>query len=202
MFKPNNPLTNPPRMTRASQITQGTFVRVYFNLHRKCFSVQAKNASGAWVVIAHVTGIHLSDVEPRVSQTGRERVKRERRKNVHALVTGYVVKAEFAPSFAESDDLTYNPYTLVGFARKSDNALWKGSQFVQMSVAPGQRGMRGIGSTFGLEGSALDPNPGSPVAPVVEDDTVKAFMPTCFESVVTVEPTAHAGAGMGVEGIL
>jgi hypothetical protein len=250
MLKPNNP-NQPQRMTRASQITQGTFVRVYFNLHRKCFSVQARNASGGWVVIAHVNDITLTGVTPHVSQSGRARVKRENRKNVHALVTGNVVKAEFAPDFdTQGDKVTYNPYKLTGFARIADVALLQFGEFVRLSVGKGG-GIKVIGGTFGVPGSAVDLSDATLVVTSADfnndepSETVyhfktstglvyskatnalnltegraawafcderereqaqasenHAFVPSCFDSVVTIEPTPHAGEGCGVEGIL
>lgn len=65
--------------------------RVYFNLHRKLWSVQIKNAQGRWYVAFHAQTVQLEGVRWIVSEAGRQRVVRERRKNVHAFCTGTVV---------------------------------------------------------------------------------------------------------------
>lgn len=81
-------------------------VRVYRNLHKKCLSVQAK-VNGRWKVIDHVHVIALVDVSFKVSQAGRDRVLREKRKNVHAFVVGTV--ATF-PIALQGRKVSYNPY--------------------------------------------------------------------------------------------
>lgn len=63
-------------------------VEVYRNLHNGKLSVRDRKTKR---VIAHVDYITLAGVGFRVSQAGRERVLRERRKNVHAFVSGKVV---------------------------------------------------------------------------------------------------------------
>jgi hypothetical protein len=81
-------------------------VRVYRNLHKKCLSVQAM-VNGRWKVIDHVDQIALVDVSFKVSQAGRERVLREKRKNVHAFVCGTI--ATF-PIALQGRKVSYNPY--------------------------------------------------------------------------------------------
>lgn len=82
--------------------------RVYYNLHKHLLSVQQKVA-GRWKVVKHVDEIALRNVKFKVSAAGRERVLRERRKNVHAFVEGEQIP--FMPkSFTYQDEITYNPY--------------------------------------------------------------------------------------------
>jgi hypothetical protein len=45
-------------------------VYVYFNLHRKLWSVRALDGPHKGRVIAHKRGVVLQDVSPRVSQSG------------------------------------------------------------------------------------------------------------------------------------
>ncbi len=96
----------------SNDIVEGTRVRVYRNLRRskvqKIYSVIGPNGK----VIAHVSKIFLTDVKFVVRPAGREKVRRERRKNVHAFVVG-----TYSSSLKETgtwDDLsekvTYNPY--------------------------------------------------------------------------------------------
>lgn len=90
-------------------------VFVYFNLHKKLFSVRALEGNMKGRVIAHVNEVHLSDAVFKVSEAGRQRVIREQRKNVHAGVVGKLV-----PSFCGTGtQVTYNPYLYSTFVIKS-----------------------------------------------------------------------------------
>lgn len=86
--------------------------RVYFNLHKRLFSVQEK-VNGQWKVVRHTDDITLYNVTFKVSEAGRQRVLREKRKNVHAFVEGTV-----SPSPLECNDpvtIRYNPYRVGSF---------------------------------------------------------------------------------------
>lgn len=83
-------------------------VFVYRNLHKNCYSVKDWKTK---LVIAHVKEILLLDAEFKVSEAGRQRVLREKRKNVHAGVLGYWQKDttySLEPEFSLS--AYYNPY--------------------------------------------------------------------------------------------
>lgn len=84
-------------------------VECYWNLHRKCISVRHKGR-----VIAHPPRIVLDDVKFVVSQAGRARVLKEKRKNVHAFVRGTI--SPFADLF-EGEAVTYNPYKYNSFVK-------------------------------------------------------------------------------------
>ena len=58
-------------------------VDVYWNLHKKLYSVRHKGK-----VIAHVPFVTMKDVQWVVQPAGRRRVLRERKKNVHAFARG------------------------------------------------------------------------------------------------------------------
>jgi hypothetical protein len=62
-------------------------VRVYFNLHKKKFSVQSKKGN-AWKVGSYANLVHLKSPRFVVSQAGRNRAVREQQRNVHAYVQG------------------------------------------------------------------------------------------------------------------
>lgn len=83
-----------------------TSVRVYRNLHRHCFSVQRRMPT-AWRVSEHVNEITLADATFCVSQAGRARVLRERKKNVHAYISGVPCDA---PLPENASRVTYDPY--------------------------------------------------------------------------------------------
>ncbi len=76
-------------------------VSIYRNLHKKCYSIKQNNR-----VVAYADEIYLSEVELKVSQSGRLRVLKEKRKNVHATLHGYITNN----SKILTQKLYYNPY--------------------------------------------------------------------------------------------
>jgi len=58
-------------------------VFVYRNIHKNCLSVRNVKTG---LVMAHVDSITLKNVKFKVSAKGRERVLKEKAKNVHAGV--------------------------------------------------------------------------------------------------------------------
>lgn len=83
-------------------------VKVYFNLRKKCFSIQHKGK-----VIAHADTVKLKNVTYKVSEAGRQRVLKERHKNVHAFLVGEWVHS-LSEDFA-GIPVTYNPYKYSSF---------------------------------------------------------------------------------------
>ena len=86
-------------------------VEVYRNLHKNCWSVRDSNTSR---VIDHVNYIHLDDATLVVRPAGREKVLREKRKNVHAFIKG---TASFLSECDNtySKQVIYNPYKYNSF---------------------------------------------------------------------------------------
>lgn len=79
-------------------------VAIYKNLHNGKFSVKQ-----CGLVVAHVDSILLTNVSLRVSEAGRQRVLRDKQKNVHAYVVGMVKEINgTAPLLGAR--LSYNPY--------------------------------------------------------------------------------------------
>lgn len=60
-------------------------VRVYRNLHNKCYSIQQNG-----IVVAHADEINLKICKFIINKAGQARVRREKTKNVHAFIEGYV----------------------------------------------------------------------------------------------------------------
>ena len=88
-------------------------VQIYRNLHRTTAEGHAvysvRNDKG--IVEDHVTEINLINPVFRVSEKGRERVRREGRKNVHAYIQGKRMKGNGRAPVAHSmSRITYNPY--------------------------------------------------------------------------------------------
>lgn len=102
-------------------------VFVYFNLHKKCFSIKALEGDMKGRVIAHRDSVVLFNATFKVSQAGRERVLREKRKNVHAGVCGTWYDSHnddvTLSSVRERGELvTYNPYKYTSFVYKEDES--------------------------------------------------------------------------------
>jgi L-fucose mutarotase/ribose pyranase (RbsD/FucU family) len=94
----------------------GQKVFVYKNLHKKCYSVKLLKTGR---VIAHVDEITLWDASFKVSEAGRQRVIKEKRKNVHAGVVGIVANVNI---LCQLKGVTYNPYKFDSFIMR-DNEL-------------------------------------------------------------------------------
>lgn len=88
-------------------------VFVYRNLHKKLWSVRAMEGPNKGRVILHATTISLANCTFKVSEAGRQRVIREKRKNVHAGVQGTLI--ESAPPSDCSRKITYDPYRYATF---------------------------------------------------------------------------------------
>lgn len=88
-------------------------VRVYRNLNRNCWSVLAAEGPRRGRLIKHVTELALRDCRFVVSEAGRLRVLREKRKNVHAYVEGEWMQRDLKRRMADWTVLgtvSYNPY--------------------------------------------------------------------------------------------
>ena len=96
----------------------GKRVYVYYNLHTHTWSVRLGSK-----VVLHTDYIKLKDVEFRVRAGGREKVRAEQSKNVHAFVIGnivdYSLPGEEIPSPTLPVEVTYNPYRYNNFVVKS-----------------------------------------------------------------------------------
>ena len=114
---------------------------VYANLHKACWSIKALNGPNAGRVVAHADKVVLQDATFKVSEAGRQRVLKERRKNVHAGVVGVLVahrgatwryadpsahsrilsgKHWFSTNFVDAGiSVTYDPYTGPTFVNRA-----------------------------------------------------------------------------------
>ena len=97
---------------------------VYYNLHKHCLSVRHKG-----LVVNHTDKIALENVKFVVSQAGRERVLKEQRKNVHAVVRGEIRKMSFADCHAPGHVVKYNPYKYNSFVTEDETPV-KGARKV------------------------------------------------------------------------
>lgn len=106
-------------------------VDVYFNLRKKVFSIRHKGK-----VIKHLDKVCLKDCEFVVSEKGRQRVLREKRKNVHAVVRGTLIKR--VPDVLKKE-ITYNPYVMKTFCLKSSGKSIYHAKHVKL-VSNGEKG--------------------------------------------------------------
>ena len=95
------------------KIDKARKVYVYKNLHRNCYSIKQDG-----LVKMHTDSVCLWNASFQVGKKGRERVVKEKRKNVHAGVSGYVV--DMIPACRTHSDLSYNPKWHKGFVHRLD----------------------------------------------------------------------------------
>ena len=89
-------------------------VSVYYNLHKKCLSVRSMFGDSYGRVIQHRKAVILKDVKFVVSESGRQRVLREKRKNVHAFIRGELWDDTVGLGIKQVL-VTYNPYKFDSF---------------------------------------------------------------------------------------
>ena len=82
-------------------------VRIYFNFHKQMLSVQTK-IEGRWKVVSHTKEAYLKNAKFKVSEAGRQRVIKNKRKNVHAFICGTLIDS--APAGLPYEMISYNPY--------------------------------------------------------------------------------------------
>ena len=87
-------------------------VRVYYNLHKRCFSIQDYKTG---LVTKHTNQLNLSNALFVVRKSGNERVRSEGKKNVHAFVNGIVNDKQDYTKVGVSYKVRYNPYEMDYF---------------------------------------------------------------------------------------
>ena len=99
-----------------------TRVFVYYNLHKKCFSIKALTGVKKGLVVAHSDYVLLSDATPSVSIAGIQRVRRTNQKNVHAGFRGILESLDEQYSL-KGVSITYNPYLYDSFVYKNNTDI-------------------------------------------------------------------------------
>ena len=111
-------------------IDQSKRVQVYFNLHKRVWSVRQSG-----LVVEHTNSIVLRDVRFLVGKAGRENVRKQKKKNVHAYASGYVCQLEDLPIIPERiNAVTYNPYKHETFVYVDNGKPCLTANFVEMQV--------------------------------------------------------------------
>ena len=96
---------------RKIELNTKTFV--YRNLHTGNYSVKQNG-----LVVAHVDSIILNNCSFKVSEKLRQKVIKDKQKNVHAYIVGYVEKINLIPYIESKTLITYNPYKFKTFVYK------------------------------------------------------------------------------------
>ena len=117
-----------------------TKVRVYWNLHLHMWSVQEYIPKKGWRVWYHADEVMLENVEWKVSRAGRDRVRREKRKNVHAYAVGDLAEVKKVFEIVPRGwwPICYNPYHNDGFV--SDGCPIVASDFAHFRMDGKVRG--------------------------------------------------------------
>jgi hypothetical protein len=112
-------------------------VRVYRNLTKGCWSIQRKTPKG-WRVWLHWDYVVLDNVTFKISKSGQNRVREEKKKYVHAYAEGTLM-ANTLGCNEKMIRVNYNPYVNDKFTTRNGeiddaNRVWlthKGEVFCE-----------------------------------------------------------------------
>lgn len=106
-------------------------IEVYRNLRKNCWSVRQDG-----IVRYHTDYVFMRDAQFKVSQKGRDRVLREKRKNVHAVIKGFLHKPTAMPEAIDGEfkHITYNPYKYHSFVTTDTEHSVKTAEWVDMMI--------------------------------------------------------------------
>ena len=113
-------------------IDYGAPVRVFKNLKHGCYSIMQNGA-----VRASARQVRLHDVEFRIRESGRQRMLREQRRNVHAFVVGMLVDFVHPDEDRELGELSgrvagYFPYEFPTFVDRATHTPVRFAAMVQL----------------------------------------------------------------------
>ena len=104
-------------------------VRVHRNLKTGTWSIAIWTPKG-WRVRGHATSVELLDADCHVSEAGRARVLREKRKNVHAYIEGIVDLRNMQSTegaafpYGNAERISYNPYKAGTFTTSDGEPVY------------------------------------------------------------------------------
>jgi hypothetical protein len=118
----------------------GTRVKAYRNLHIEDRVVYSVVSMTTGLVLAYTEALNLDVVRFVTQRSGRDKVRQERRKNVHAWATGWV---SAPPNIGvDSFKVTYNPYLDESFVSIGEHTGRRLPIYRASSVYLGQCGVR------------------------------------------------------------
>lgn len=107
---------------KGREVESGQLVDVYFNLHRKMWSIRD---AATKLVLGHTDDLLvLGNVQFIVNEAGRQRVIREQKKNVHAFARGnfcYLMPVGMMILDQQFTKISYNPYKAGTFVKSLTN---------------------------------------------------------------------------------
>lgn len=116
-------------------------VRVHWNLHKHCYSLQHYIPGVGWRLERHAQALWLKNPAFKVYEAGRQRVLKEQRKTVHAYVLGIHSYHPMAsdkqrryPQHAMGCPITYNPYKDTTFVAATDRTPIESGQFEMLML--------------------------------------------------------------------
>jgi hypothetical protein len=110
---------------------------VYRNITKGCWSVRDNG-----IVVAHLDSLVVRNAKFRVSESGRRRVVKEKRKNVHAGVSGQVISGRkdismLADVLQHGAKVRYNPYQFKTFVLTESEEPVSEAAYVLLDAAGG-----------------------------------------------------------------
>jgi len=127
-YIPESTLEYTVTIMEPKKIDRNKKVEVYFNLHKKCWSIRQ-----AGVPVVHADFIEIKDPQFVVQQGGNARVRREKKKNVHAFVRGYLT--DRVGIFPKNQKLvTYNPYKHTSFVERGSGKPICSAQYAVLDI--------------------------------------------------------------------
>lgn len=101
-------------------------VSVYWNTHKRCWSIRADTGERRGTIIHHARMVILEDCTFWVSEVRRQRVLLRRQKNVHAFVRGILVDhGEDVAADCTGRRVSYNPYKGPCFVTEDGDNIHK-----------------------------------------------------------------------------
>lgn len=136
-------LTLTPAGEQSARLHPFPRVFVYWNLHRRCWSLRAMDYQHKGRVIAHADALTLFHVTPRVSEAGRRRVISEGVKNVRAGLVGHVdLRRPLDLTLNDTRPLAYNPRENSTFIYGLTGETFEGSFSATMTSNNGRASVK------------------------------------------------------------
>lgn len=105
-------------------------IRVYKNLHKNCYSIQQK-INNTWKVIEYSNEIILENCSFKIYENGRQKVIKEKRKNVHAFICGEKLNLNSKQiNINNLVTISYNPYYSDSFYIKDSKEKIKSAKII------------------------------------------------------------------------
>ncbi len=105
-------------------------VEVYWNLRKGCYSVRDCKTGR---VVEHTNSLWIRNALFVVRQAGREKVLRDKQKNVHAFVRGELGEGTLFPN-KEGSIATYNPYKYSTFVDKKTEKVLYNARYAMLET--------------------------------------------------------------------